>query len=153
MRKINQDGLNILKNFEGLSLEAYDDGGGVWTIGWGHTKGVKQGQIITLEDAEKFLLDDLEDAEKAVESMVKAELNDNQFSALVCFVFNIGAGQFKTSTLLHILNDGKFGAYNVEKAAEQFDKWVFDNGKRLGGLVKRRKAEKDLYLKPMEAKC
>lgn len=140
--KTNKAGLEILKASEGCKLEAYLDTGRVPTIGFGHTKGVRLGQVITQAEADAFLAEDVHWAEEAVHKLVKVPLTENQFSALVSLVFNIGLGQFAKSTMLRLLNAKEFTA-----AAEQFLRWTHDNGKELSGLVKRRKAERLLFLK------
>ena len=138
----SQNGINLIKQFEGLRLEAYQCAAGVRTIGYGHTNGVKQGDKITPGQAEDFLRSDLEKFENAINNLVTAELNQNQFDALVSFVFNIGINAFKQSTMLKFLNNNSFPL-----AAGQFDRWIKSDGKVLEGLVKRRKAEKELFLK------
>ena len=139
---ISQNGINLIKQFEGLRLEAYQCAAGVWTIGFGHTSGVKQGDKITFGQAEDFLRSDLEKFENAINNLVTAELNQNQFDAMISFVFNIGINAFKKSTMLKFLNNNSFPL-----AAGQFDRWIKSKGKVLEGLVKRRKAEKELFLK------
>ncbi|PVE25440.1 lysozyme [Microvirga sp. KLBC 81] len=150
-RKINQEGLEKLKGFEGLRLKAYLDGGGVPTIGYGHIRGVRMGMTCTKEQAETWLLEDLAQAELAVERGVKVPLTDNQFAALVSFTFNVGTGDpdkpkapkgFLTSTLLKKLNKGGYDA-----VPEELMKWVNDNGRRVPGLVTRRAAEAGLWAK------
>lgn len=141
-RHINEAGLEELKSSEALRLKAYLDGGGVPTIGWGHTKGVRMGQTITREQAEAFLREDLAWAERAVETSVKVPLNDNQFAALVSFTFNVGEGAFKKSTLLKKLNKGDYSSVPKELL-----KWVNDNGKRVQGLYNRRVREGALFVK------
>lgn len=144
-REVNQEGIDLVKEFEGLYLKAYIDPVGVPTIGWGHTEGVRLGQIITKGEAEAFLKEDLNDAGKDVSKLVTSKLEDNQFAALVSFVFNIGSSGFANSTMRRLLNQGKY-----QSAANQFDLWVHGtvNGKKvvLPGLVRRRKAEKKLFL-------
>jgi len=139
--KISENGIKLIKQCEGLRLEAYKCPGGVWTIGFGHTKNVHAGDIITKEQAEELLKKDVKSAEYYVNKEVKRELNQNQYDALVSFVFNIGSVKFRCSTLLMRLNDG-----NYKAAAEQFENWVYSKGKKLDGLIKRRKAEKMLFL-------
>ena len=139
-RRINAAGLALIKQFEGLRTEAYICPAGVLSIGYGHTKGVQKGDVCTEAEAEVFLLEDLEDASIAVTELVTVPLNENQFSALVSFVFNVGRTNFKESTLLTLLNVGRYGS-----AARQFGRWVFANKKRLAGLAARRKAEEDLF--------
>lgn len=119
-KHVNQEGLKLLTTFEGCKLNAYDDGGGVWTIGYGHTKGVFPGMSVTQAEAEDWLREDLERFESYVEEAVSVNLNDSQFSALVCFCFNVGPGSegFGGSTLLKRLNAGDYQA-----AANQFPVW------------------------------
>jgi lysozyme len=134
---------DIEKEFESCKLIAYPDpgtGGEPWTIGYGHTGGVKQGDTITQEQADAFLLADLKSAIDAVESGVTSALTDNEESALVDLVFNIGAGNFQHSTLLRLLNAGDYAG-----ASEEFQKWNHAGGKVLAGLTKRRAAEASLF--------
>lgn len=139
--KYSEAGYKLTKEFEGLRLMAYQDGGGVWTIGYGHTMGVKKGDLITEGQAQRFLEFDVMDSVDAVNKLVKVQLTQNEFDALVDFVFNMGEPQFTTSTLLRKLNSGDF-----KGAADQFKRWNLDNGKIEKGLVRRRKAEEDLFL-------
>lgn len=134
-------GLALIKEFEGLRLEAYLCPAGVWTIGWGHTKGVKKGDRIDIATAEKFLKEDIEVAERGIEKLVKVKLSDNQFSALVSFVFNLGETKFRDSTLLKVINSDPH-SLNV---AIQFRRWVYADGKVSSGLIRRREAEVKLY--------
>lgn len=139
-------GIALIKRFEGLELEAYPDpatGAEPYTIGYGHTGNVSPGDRITEAAAELLLLDDLKEAEAAVERLVIVPLNDNQFSALVSFVFNLGTGNFNGSTLLRRLNDGDYQA-----AALEFGKWIYGNGKPMAGLMRRREAERQLFVTP-----
>lgn len=145
LTKTNEKGLKIIKDSESLQLKAYKDSGGVWTVGWGHTKSVYPGMHITEAAAEALLKKDLEEAETAVKDLVTAELNHNQFSALVSLVFNIGTGAFRKSTLLHHLNERQY-----KEAARQFRRWVYDNGRKLNGLVTRREKERALFV---ETEC
>lgn len=141
-RNTNQEGFKLLTTFEGCKLTAYDDGRGVWTIGYGHTKGVHQGMTITQTQAEQLLREDLEKFESYVADAVKVQLNDNQFSALVCFCFNVGPGPegFGGSTLLKLLNKGDY-----QGAANQFPRWNKVNGAPWLGLTRRRLAEQALF--------
>jgi len=143
---LSVDGVNQICNFEGLKLSAYDDGTGVWTIGYGTTrypngKRVSEGDRCTLEQAKAYMQHDLKIFERAVNSSVKVPLKQNQFDALVSLAYNIGVGAFKHSTLLKKLNSGDY-----KEAANQFDVWVNAGGKRLQGLVNRRAMEKKLFL-------
>ena len=143
---INNDGLTIIKHFEGRELMAYQDSVGVWTIGYGHTSAagpptVYAGQTITEAEAESILKKDLELFEGGVRDVVKVSINSNQFSALVSFSFNVGLGALADSTLLRKLNAG-----NYQGAANEFPRWVKAGGQTLPGLVRRRDAERALFL-------
>ncbi|WP_088892424.1 glycoside hydrolase family protein [Leptolyngbya ohadii] len=142
-RRINDEGFKLLTTFEGCELEAYDDGGGVWTIGYGHTKGVFKGMRITQAQAEQLLHEDLERFESYVEDAVQSEINEDQFSSLVCFCFNVGPGSdgFGGSTLLKKLNAGDHGS-----ATHEFPRWNKVNGEPWLGLTRRRLAEQALFL-------
>lgn len=138
--KTGKRGIELIKEFEGFSRNPYLCPAGVWTIGYGSTKGVKKNtKPITKQDAEKLLINDLTDAERAVRSFVKVPLTQNQFDALVSFTFNLGAGALSRSTLLKMLNAGD---YDLES---QFLRWVRAGGKILPGLARRRQAEADLF--------
>lgn len=145
---INQEGLNLIKSFEGLRLEAYQDVAGIWTIGYGHIKNVKEGMAISEAEAEALLRDDLADAESAVSRFVKEPISENEFSALVSLVFNIGSGAFAGSTVLRKLNAG-----DHKGAADAILMWNRSTvgGKKVvvQGLVRRREAERSLFLKPV----
>ena len=141
---ISQNGIDLIKRFEGCRLEAYKCPAGVWTIGYGHTAGVKKGDKISQELAEVYLKKDLYIRCTQVSNLVKVPLTQNQFDALLSLEYNIGITYFKSSTLLRLLNQGKYN-----DAANQFDRWVYANKKKLAGLVKRRAAEKALFLKPL----
>lgn len=140
--KINEAGLDLIKRFEGLRLSAYVCAGGKLTIGYGHTgRDVDEDMTISEEEANDLLESDVKWAEEAVRNKVISPLNENQFSALVSLVFNIGANNFHNSTLLKKLN-----AQEYDEAAEQFLRWNRAKGKVLEGLNRRRKAERDLFL-------
>ena len=142
-RKINCAGLAIIKKYEGLKLKAYKCPAGIWTIGWGHTGDVKASDVITTHQAEAILDADLDKFECGVE-MLCPRSNANQFSALVSFAFNVGIDALKKSTLLKL-----FLAGGPLAAAAQFAKWNKGGGKVLPGLVKRRAAERALFLSPI----
>lgn len=137
----SQAGINLIKSFEGCRLKAYQDSVGVWTIGYGHTSGVYSGMTITEEQAEAFLKADLGTSERAVNRLVTYIINQNQFDALVSFTFNLGSGNLAESTLLKKLNKG-----DITGAANEFDKWIYAGGEVLKGLVRRRAAEKEMFL-------
>ena len=154
---INQAGLDLIQEFEGLRLEAYQDSNGIWTIGNGHTQGVKEGDTCTKEQAQQWLAEDCHRAETCIQQSVSYPLTENEFSALVSFVFNVGPGRKanahdsgrdgfvylrngEPSTLLKLLNDGR-----IDECAAQFGRWVHAGGKIEEGLVKRRQAEAQLF--------
>ena len=122
-----------LKKFEQLRLTAYQDAKGVWTIGYGHTGGVRKGDRISEVQAEAFLRNDLQTAEKYVQTIARV-VTQGQFDALVDFAFNCGVGALKTSTLLQYIQSGR----KTWEIQEQFLRWVNSGGKKLGGLVTRR---------------
>lgn len=138
--KIGKAGLDLIKHFEGYKANAYICPAKVWTIGYGTTSGVKKGQIITEATAMEYLLKDVSKFEKVVNDKVKVPLTQTQFDALVAFVYNVGPGNFNTSTLLKVLNAG-----NYEQVDEQMARWNKGDGKILEGLVRRRKAEGVLF--------
>ena len=140
--KTSDVGIELIKKYEGCVLKSYKCPSGVWTIGYGHTNGVKSGMQITKAQALDYLKQDLSVFEKAVTNYVKVPLNQNQFDALVSFSFNCGSGALKTSTLLQKLNSSDYNG-----AANEFLKWNKSNGKVLNGLAKRREEEKELFLK------
>jgi GH24 family phage-related lysozyme (muramidase) len=140
-RQINADGLRLLKSFEGLRLEAYQDPVGVWTIGYGTTTGVRPGMVITEAEAESLLRRDLARFENAVADLVNVPVNDNQFSALVSFTYNVGEGALASSTLLRLLNQRDYSG-----TADQLLRWNRAGGAELPGLTRRRRAERALFL-------
>ena len=140
MNTINEAGLELIKEFEGCKLAAYLDSVGVPTIGVGHTKGVKMGDTCTQEEADAFLREDLEHAEKCVNRAVTVPLTDNEFAALVSLVFNIGCGNFQKSTLLRKINDSDFNG-----AEQEFRRWDKAGDQVLAGLTRRRLAEARLF--------
>lgn len=138
--KPSQACTDLVKASEGLRLTAYRDSAGILTIGYGSTGGIKSGQTITRGQAEEMLVDDLDEAADAVRKLVTVPLTQGQFDALVSFTFNLGAGRLRDSTLLRLLNQGRYG-----EAAAQFRFWVMAGGQQLPGLVKRRAAERALF--------
>lgn len=142
--KTSDSGLDAIMQREGCKLVAYPDpatGGEPWTIGVGHTGGVKQGDTCTQEQALEWLRADAETAERCVNNSVRVALTQNQFDALVSLIFNIGAGNFRNSTLLKKLNEG-----DDDAAAQQFLVWNKANGHVMQGLVNRREAEREQFL-------
>lgn len=136
----NDAGRQIVMTYEGLRLKAYKCPAGVWTIGYGHTGDVKPGTVITKHQAEEILEYDLGRFEDAVARLCP-KANGNQFSACVAFTFNVGIKAFENSTLLK-----KFLAGAPLAAADEFKRWTHAGGKELPGLVKRRAAERALFL-------
>lgn len=146
--KTNKEGIELIKHFEGCKLESYLCPANVWTIGYGTTRyedgrKVKQGDEIQLGYAELLLREDLISFENKVKSLVKSSINENQFSALVSFTYNLGARNLSISTLLKKVNINP----NDPTIDSEFKKWINANGKPLNGLIKRREAESKLYFK------
>mgnify|MGYP003136316221 FL=1 len=119
---------------------AYKCPAGVWTIGYGHIKGVSEGMTITQEQAEQMLLDELIEYENYINELVTVPLSQNQFDALVSWVYNLGPANLKSSTLLKVLNSNDF-----EGVPAQIVRWNKANGKVLEGLTRRREAEAELF--------
>ncbi|WP_261132438.1 lysozyme [Serratia quinivorans] len=151
---ISDKGIEFIKKEEGLRLAAYLDSVGIWTIGYGHTGGVIPGSSISREQAEYLLREDIRGFEKIINNEVKVPLNQNQFDALVSFIFNVGPGRKgvksglitlkdgRPSTLLRCLNNGQY-----RDAANAFNSWVYAGGVVLKGLVNRRERERSLFLR------
>jgi lysozyme len=149
--KTNRAGIELIKAWEGQMLKAYQDAVGVWTIGYGHTSmagepKVTQGMTITADEAADILVKDLVKYEAAVSKALTRNPNENQFSAMVSLCFNIGPGNFSKSTLVK-----KFNAGDIQGAADAFRSWRLAGGKVLQGLVNRREAERQLFLRPVVA--
>lgn len=139
---ISDEGLDLIKSFEGCKLHAYLDSVNVPTIGYGHTRGVSIRDTCTQEQAEKWLRDDAGWASSSVNQMVIADITQNMFDALVSFAFNLGTTSLRNSTLMRKLNKSDFTG-----AAGEFERWVHAGGKVLQGLVRRRLAERALFEK------
>ncbi len=146
-REVNQAGVDLIRRFEGCRLDAYPDpgtGGDPWTIGYGATgPGIAPGVVWTQEEAEARLVEDIAQFAGAVERALTVPVSANEFAAMVSLAFNIGAGAFRKSTLLRLVNDGHF-----EAAAEQFLRWNRAGGREMPGLTRRRQAERQLFLTP-----
>ena len=146
MHSISEAGISLIKDFEGMRLTAYQDSVGVWTVGYGSTgPHVTPYMKITEAQAEQLLKDDLVRFEKCVNDYVKVPINQNEFDALCSFSFNLGCGALAGSTLLKKLNANN----PKEEVAEEFGRWVKAGDEVLPGLVRRREAEKTLFLKPV----
>ena len=142
VRRTHEDGVALIKAFEGLKLKAYRCPAGVWTIGYGHTRTVYPDMQITEAEAECLLREDLCVVERAIERLVTVPLNDFEFAALACFVFNVGIGNFERSTLLKLLNRGWY-----DQVPAQLTRWNRSKGEAKGGLSRRRAAEGRLWLR------
>ena len=134
------EGLALIKKFEGCELYAYQCSANVWTIGYGHTKDVEPGMQITQEDAEQMLVDELHEYENYINEYVTAPLSQNQFDAMVSWVYNLGPANLKASTLLKVLNAGDY-----EGVPAQIRRWNKAGGEILDGLIRRREAEARLF--------
>ncbi|MDR3503118.1 MAG: lysozyme [Legionella sp.] len=135
-------GIPLVKEFESCRLKAYQDSVGVWTIGWGETKGIHAGMVWTQQQADETLAKRYDEFEDAVLRAVKVKVDENELGALTCFTYNVGIGAFQKSSVLRELNAG-----NEVEAADALLQWDKAGGKVLGGLLRRRKAERALFLK------
>ena len=138
--KTSPKGIALIKEFEGLRLKAYLCPGGVWTIGYGHTAGVKPGMLISKAQAEEYLKADLIAFERYLNGLGLA-LNQNQFDALISFIYNVGTGNFYSSTLLRKVRANP----QDNSIMDEFLRWVYSKGRVLPGLQRRRLAEMKLY--------
>ena len=138
--KISEDGLELIKKFEGCETTAYQDSVGVWTIGFGHTKGVEEGQTCSIEDAESMLADEMDEYEGYINNMVKVDLQQHEFDALVAWVYNLGPTNLGESTMLKVLNGGQF-----DRVPDEMNRWTRAGGEILEGLVRRRQAESLMF--------
>ena len=139
--KTSAEGLALIKKFEGCELEAYQCSAGVWTIGYGHTKGVQEGDEWSQNHAEHMLEVELEEYEGYINDYVTSPLSQNQFDALVSWVYNLGPANLKASTMLKVLNAGDY-----QEVPAQMKRWNKAGGNVLEGLVRRREAESLLFL-------
>lgn len=138
--KISQEGIALIKKFEGCELTAYQCSAGVWTIGYGHTKGIEEGMEITQQEAEDMLVEELHEYENYINDNVTAPLSQNQFDAMVSWVYNLGPANLKASTLLKVLNAGDY-----DGVPAQIKRWNKAGGVTLDGLIRRREAESLLF--------
>lgn len=147
--KCSIKGREMIKSFEALSLKAYHgkaDRAEVWTIGWGHTRGVKPGDVITREKAEELFNADLEPVERTLNADLvtgrpRPLVTQDQFDALCSFVFNVGSGRYLDSTLRRKIKQG-----DIMGAAGEFKRWIYSDHKIAPGLIPRRDAERRLFL-------
>lgn len=149
--RLSQNGVNFIKSHEALRLKAYQDSKGVWTIGWGHTKNVRPGDVITREQAEQFIRDDFAWVERTLNSDLvtgrdKPLVTQNEFDALCSLVFNIGSEAYLDSTVRRKIKQGDKMA-----AARAFKMWVYSNHKFIQGLANRRADEVRLFLQGGQA--
>ena len=138
--KISQEGLSLIKRFEGCRLKSYKCSANVLTIGYGHTSGVKETDTITQDEADKLLQEDVEQFEKYVDDNVTVELGQSQFDSLVAWTFNLGVGNLRESTMLKKLNNEDY-----KSVPSEMKRWNKAGGKTLDGLIRRRKAESLLF--------
>jgi lysozyme len=138
--KTSQEGISLIKSFEGCELTAYRCSANVPTIGFGHTAGVSDGDTCTQEEAETMLAEDLVEFEDYVKNYVESELQQNEFDALVAWTYNLGPANLKESTMLKELNSGNF-----EEVPRQMKRWNRAGGEVLDGLIRRREAESRLF--------
>ena len=138
--RTSEAGVNLIKSFEGCRTVAYQDAVGVWTIGYGHTIDVKEGMTITQHQCDVMLEVDIETYENYVKKQVNVSLTQNQFDALVSWVYNLGPTNLRNSTMLKVLNAGKY-----DEVPYQMKRWNRAGGQVLKGLVIRREAEAELF--------
>ena len=138
--KTSAEGIALIKKFEGLELDWYQCSANVWTLGYGHTQGVAEGDSCSEEEAEIILVNDLKEFETYVNALVDVELDQNQFDALVAWTFNLGPTNLRTSTLLKKLNAGEYN-----DVPSEIKRWNRAGGQVLDGLIRRREAEALLF--------
>ena len=136
-----ESAMDFIEAWEGCRLTAYKCPAGIWTIGYGHTGGVREGQRITEEEALDLLVEDLRAHAERLAPKVKVKVADGQYIALLSLAFNVGVGAVAKSTLLRLLNAG-----DIEVAGDEFLKWTYAAGRELPGLVRRRREERKLFL-------
>jgi lysozyme len=137
---ISGEGLSLLKKFEGCELRSYRCSAGVLTIGYGHTKGVTEGMEIDQDEAERMLASEMSEYEGNITDNVEVPLSQNQFDSLVCWVYNLGVGNLRSSTLLAVLNKGEY-----DEVPTQMKRWNKAGGQVLNGLIRRREAEAAMF--------
>ena len=138
--KISEEGKNLIKKFEGCELEAYKCAAGVWTIGYGHIKTAVEGMEISQSRADELFDEEMGEYENYVNTAVTVPLSQNQFDAIVSWVFNLGNGNLQASTMLKVINSGDHAG-----VPDQIKRWNKAGGKVLEGLIRRREAEALLY--------
>lgn len=143
MVSINQAGIDLIKSFEQCRLTSYEDGAGIWTLGWGHTRGITANMTCTQAQADQWFLEDIQETQKILSGLVPSTITANQFSACVSLAYNIGTGHFASSTLLK-----KLRGHDIAGAADQFLVWDKVAGAHSPGLQRRRQAERQLFITP-----
>ena len=138
--RISTVGVDLIKEFEGCKLEAYQCSADVWTIGYGHTRHVSKGDTISQDQADKYLLDDIAWVEVHCDRLITVPLKQHQHDAIVSWCYNLGCGNLRASTLLKKIN-----ASEIDKVSEQIVRWDKVNGQSLAGLTRRRLAEAALF--------
>lgn len=139
--RTSQKGISLIRSYEGLRLKSYQDSVGVWTIGYGTTRGIGPGMSITNEQAERMLMNDIARFEPELDRLAKVPMSQNQWDALMSFVYNLGSTDFGSSTLLKLLN-----AKDYAGAAEQLPRWNKAGGQVLADVTTRRAAERAMFL-------
>jgi lysozyme len=137
---ISTPGIDLIKAFEGCKLEAYKCSGNVWTIGYGHTRHVEEGDKITQKVADYFLEYDVAMVETHCKRLINIPLEQHQWDAIVSWCFNLGCGNLRASTMLQVINSGQ-----IDKVSEQIVRWNKAGGKVVAGLTRRRKAEAAMF--------
>ena len=145
-RHISQTGIDLIKQYEGCKLKAYQDSAKIWTIGFGTTKGITRGMVITPEEAEDLFRGDLIFSEDCIKRLVKVELTQNEFDALVSWTYNLGCGSLRRSTMLKHINRQE----HKMLVTLEMKKWNKAKGRVLKGLTRRREAEAKLFLEQTE---
>lgn len=140
MLNIPNQAIALIKQFEGCRLSAYQDIRGIWTIGFGETAGVTEGMTITQEQADEYLARDLQSFAAAIDRLITTKLNDNQFSALLDFTYNLGSGTLQRSTLRMKINRGELSGI-----PRQLEKYCYAGTVKSWGLLRRREAEAELW--------
>lgn len=143
--QINAAGIALIKQFESCRLTSYQDGAGIWTLGWGHAQGITQGMTCTQAQADDWFEEDISFVSKVVSGLVPPGLNPNQFSACVSLAYNIGTGRFASSTLLKLL---RLSSGNYSAASAEFLRWDKVDGNVSDGLLERRTSEQKLFNTP-----
>lgn len=138
--RTSQQGIDLIKHFEGCKLEAYECSANVWTHGWGHTKHVQEGDKVTQKEADQNLLYDIQMIETHMTRLIRVELLQHQWDAIVSWCFNLGCGALRRSTMLLVMNSN-----DLEGVTKELVRWNLVKGKLSKGLERRRKSEAHLF--------